>query len=413
MKRRDFIQQTMALSALAATGIGWQAADSTPVRVAVVGCGGRGADLIRKLSTITKARIVAVCDDYEPHLLRGKTAAGEQAKGFSDYEKMLREVQPQAVVIATPLYLHYKMAIAAIEAECDVFCEKTMCYSISQARKLSEKVKASQTVFQVGLQRRANPIYQQAMAMVQTGMLGQITTIKCQWHRNGNWRRPIPVGRDHQNWKNLEQRLNWRLYKAYSHGLMTELGSHMLDVASWALGTQPARVMGTAGIDYWRDGREVFDNVFCLYEYPQTNAKGEDYKVKVTFNSIQSNAFEGASELIMGDKGTLLLTEGKGLFYREPNAENPGWTNDADANATIITSGKTLKMNNDPWAIRGKPFEIDTDGDSTRNHLVSFLEKVQNRDKETICDVDTGLQNTIASLSGVQALDEDRVIRIE
>ena len=115
--------------------------------------------------------------------------------------------------------------------------------------------------------------------------------------------------------------------------------------------------MGTAGIDYWRDGREVFDNVFCLYEHPQINASGEPYKVRVTFSSIQSNAFEGASELIMGDQGTLLLTEGKGLFYRESSAENPGWTNDPDTNASIITSGKTLKMDNDPWAVRGKPLK--------------------------------------------------------
>ena len=146
MKRRDFIQQTIALSTLAATGIGWKAQQS-PIRIAVVGCGGRGTDLIRKLSTITDAHIVAVCDDYEPHLNRGTEAAGEQAKGFADYEKMLREVEPKAVVIATPLYLHYEMAVSAIEAGCDVFCEKTMCYSIEQAREACSESKGKSHCF--------------------------------------------------------------------------------------------------------------------------------------------------------------------------------------------------------------------------------------------------------------------------
>ncbi len=62
----------------------------------------------------------------------------------------------------------------ALKAGCDVFCEKTMC-SVDEARKLAEEVERAKAVFQVGLQRRANPIYQQAAAMVQSGVLGQVT----------------------------------------------------------------------------------------------------------------------------------------------------------------------------------------------------------------------------------------------
>ena len=48
---------------------------------------------------------------------------------------------------------------------------------------------------------------------------------------------------------------------------MAELGSHQLDVVNWVLKTTPKRVVAAGGIDYWRDGREVFDNIFCTYEY--------------------------------------------------------------------------------------------------------------------------------------------------
>jgi predicted dehydrogenase len=304
--------------------------------------------------------------------------------------------------------------MAALEAGCDVFCEKTMCYAESQARELAAAVEAKQAVFQVGLQRRANAIYRQAAAMVETGMLGQLTAIKCQWHRNNNWRRPVPVEKGHGDWKQLEHRLNWRLYRAYSHGLMTELASHQLDVANWLLGSTPSRVMGSGGIDYWRDGREVFDNLFCIYEYELTGEAEKPYTVRVTFSSIQNNAYEGASELIMGTKGSLFLSSRKGLFYREKGVDDPGWSADGrvEHDAQVITSGKTLKMENDPWAHRGKPYEIDSQSDDTRDELIAFLDCVQRRDVNTICDAQTGCRNALTVLTGSRAIREATVLPV-
>ena len=265
--RREFLTATGA-AVLAQTAIAAaQAAETEPVRVAVIGTGGRGSDLLRSLTTIAGVDLVAICDDYPPHLDRAAKYAGPQARTFSDYRQMLDAAKPQAVVIAVPLYLHYPIASGVLAAGCDVFCEKTMCYSLDEARQLVRQVNESKRVFQVGLQRRANPIYQQAVAMVEAGVLGQITSIKCQWHRNNNWRRPVPVAKSDPAWPALEKRLNWRLYRARSQGLMAELGSHQMDIANWVLGTVPKRVMATGGIDYWRDGRDVNDNVFCTYEY--------------------------------------------------------------------------------------------------------------------------------------------------
>lgn len=392
-----------------------------PIRLAVVGTGARGSDLIRALSTIEGARIVAVCDDYEPHLKLGLEYAGEQAQAFQDYAEMLAKAKPDAVVIAAPLNLHFSMCLRAIEAGCAIFCEKTMCYSLDQARELAKAVESSGLVFQVGLQRRANAIYKQAAAMVQTGMLGRITAIKAQWHRHNNWRRPVPVKRGDPSWNDLEHRLNWRLYRDSSQGLMAELASHQLDVATWLLGTPPQKAIGSGGIDYWRDGREVFDNIFCVYDYQVTphasspappGVEDGPYKVRVTYSSIQNNAYEGASELILGTKGTLFLTDSKGLFFREAGADDPGWNAEgrADRDASILTAGKTLKMSNDPWAHRGQPFEIDATGNDTRDELVSFLEHVRQGDPRTICDVRAGLINTATILIGEQAMREGRTV---
>ncbi|MEM7367270.1 MAG: Gfo/Idh/MocA family oxidoreductase [Bacteroidota bacterium] len=410
MNRREFLQQSTAYS-LVGMGLGIPApSGEAAVKVAVVGTGGRGTDLIRKLSTIDRAIIVAICDDYPPHLQRAQIAAGPQARAFDDYSHMLEQIQPDAVIIATPLYVHARMCLEALQAGCAVFCEKTMCYSIKEAKRLLKEVRQRKAIFQVGLQRRANPIYRQAKAMIDTGMLGQISAIKCQWHRNNDWRRPVPVSRDHHDWKRLEHKLNWRLYASYSRGLMTELASHQLDVVNWFLDSPPTSAIGTGGIDFWQDGREVFDNLFCLYEYPAKNAEGQPYTVRVSYSSLQNNAFEGASELIMGSKGSLFITSKKGLFYQEKRAEEIGWTKEGrvERDADIITGGKTLKLSNDPWAHRSKPYEIDTESNDTRDELIAFLDCVQRKDPDTICDVEQGWLDTATVMMGHEALTEEK-----
>jgi predicted dehydrogenase len=309
------------------------------------------------------------------------------------------------------------MASAALAAGCHVFCEKTMCYSLDQARRLVSEVESSGRVFQVGLQRRANPIYQQAVAMVAAGVLGQITAIKSQWHRNNNWRRPVPVPRGDATFNALERRLNWRLYRASSQGLMAELGSHQMDVANWVLGTPPVRVLASGGIDYWRDGREVADNVFCIYDYElpapsQAGSPAKPHRVRVAYSSLCNNAYEGAAELVMGTRGTLYLTSTKGLLFREAVSEDVAWGQGrAENHASVITSGKTLKLGNSPWAHRGQAIEIDNlIGDDTRDELVSFIDHVRRGDVKTLCDVHEGFRDTATVLMANQAMETGRAI---
>lgn len=423
--RRNFLQVSAAAAGAALVQSTPAHSDDDglePIRIAVIGTGARGCDLIRSLTTIAAAKVVAVCDPYGPHLERGWQYAGPLSRTFDDYRKLLDEVQPQAVVIAAPLASHFDICRNSLEADCAVFCEKTMCYSVEQAQKLVALVEEKQAVFQVGLQRRANAIYRQAAAMVQSGMLGRITAIECQWHRNNNWRRPVPVARGHADFGKLDRQLNWRLYRETSQGLMAELGAHQLDVANWFLGTAPKSVFATGGIDYWRDGREIFDNIRCLYEYevtPRKPARGqtpivgtseEPYTVRMSYSSLQNNAFEGASELILGTQGTLFLSQKKGLFYRETLPETIDWSNRADKQASVVTSGKTLKLSNDPWAHRGAPFEIDSESDDTRDELVSFVEHVQEADRATICSARDGLVNATTILMANDSATKRQVV---
>lgn len=203
-------------------------------------CGGDGwtriGPLSRKLTDLAEARLVAICDDYSPHLKYGAKYAGDGVSTYENYDTMLAEAKPEAVFVAVPLHLHHEFCVKALDAGAQVYCEKSLCHSLADARNLAARVKAAGAVFQVGLQRRANPVYEQAAAMASSGMIGRITAVKCQWHRNHPWKRDLPVGPEDPRHAALERKLNWRLYDEYSHGLFTELGSHQMESALPHLG---------------------------------------------------------------------------------------------------------------------------------------------------------------------------------
>jgi len=151
-------------------------------------------------------------------------------------------------------------------------------------------------------QRMFSPVYLEAVERLHNGELGEITQIRAYWHRNNNWRRPVPEKKP-----DLDRKINWRLYEEYSAGLLTELASHQIQVANWIKKSAPVSVMGTGSINYWKDGREVYDNVACIYSYPDG--------MQLVYDSMISNKHYGLEEQILGSKGTMELEVNK--YYSE------------------------------------------------------------------------------------------------
>lgn len=313
--RRSFLQTAAAGAAITNLGRGTtKLAANLPavlanplvgdaVRYGFIGTGSRGNELLRCLTTIPAGRCVATCDIYPVNLKKGVQTIGGNPQTYEDYRKLLERKDIDAVFIATPLHLHAQMLIDSLEAGKHVFSEKTMFFKEEEREPIRQAAaRHPNQVLQVGLQRRSSVLYKVAMEMIGKGALGRITFVRAQWHRNNNWRRPVADPK-------LEHLINWRMYRAYSGGLMAELGSHQIDVASWALGAEPVSVMGTGGINYWKDGRETHDNVQVIYEYPGGQ--------KLLYSSILCNAHYDFNEQIMGDQGTLEMTIGKGMYYHE------------------------------------------------------------------------------------------------
>ncbi|HEY1786136.1 MAG TPA: Gfo/Idh/MocA family oxidoreductase, partial [Pirellulales bacterium] len=114
LARRTFLGASAGLTLAPLLASAAPAEETPPVRVAAIGSGARGSDLIRALSTIDGAELVGVADDYSPHLEQGLKYAGPGAQGFDDYRRMLADLKPAAVVIAVPLHLHFPIATACL-----------------------------------------------------------------------------------------------------------------------------------------------------------------------------------------------------------------------------------------------------------------------------------------------------------
>lgn len=307
LSRRDFLKNIgLTGGGLLLSASPWLSAFSQKeetignrARLGIIGPGSRGRFLMSFLAKNPKAEIAALCDIYQPSLDKALELA-PNAKVYRDYRALLDDPTIDAVLVTTPLDRHYQMAMDVLDAGKHLFCEKALCYTIPECYEVYQKFKSGNRVFFIGQQRLFDPRYIKVMSMVHDGVFGEINAIRAYWYRNNDWRRPVPS-------PELERLINWRLYREHSKGLMTELACHQLQTGTWALKRIPDRVMGHGALTYWKDGREVDDNVTCIYIF--------DNGVKMTYDSVISNKFYGLEEKILGKKGTVEPEKGK--FYFE------------------------------------------------------------------------------------------------
>ena len=322
--RRDFLKKITAISGstLVLTSMPWLSSyvngnnpgksASDKVRLGIIGMGDRGSLLLLTLKNFEKEanlEIAAVCDNYQPNYENALKLAGGKVKGFYDYRQLLDMKDIDAVLIATPLHEHAHIALDAMKAGKHVFCEKSMARTVEDTQLMYDTHISTKTILQIGHQRMFDPVYLEAVDRIKKGEIGKITQMRMFWHRNNDWRRKIPKGKPE-----LERKINWRLYKDYSAGLMTELASHQLQVGNWLMGEPPVSVMGAGSINYWKDGREVYDNVALIYSYSNGT--------QLIYDSVISNKHYGCEEQILGDKGTMELEINK--VYSEHPPKAPG-----------------------------------------------------------------------------------------
>ncbi len=345
---------------------------TAPINIAMIGCGDRGKGVLSVIKKMPdKFNIVSYCDVLDFRLEETKKYVLPTSKAVKDYRKVLDDKNVSAVFIATPLSEHFKIAADAVRAGKHVYVEKTMTYSIAEALALRKLVtEYPKQVFQVGYQYRYSPLYFKVKDMVKTGYLGKVSQIDCRWDRNGNWRRAVPN-------PSLERQINWRMYKEYSGGLAAELLSHQIDFINWAFETQPDEIIGTGGIDVFKDGRETYDNIQATLRYNEAGMIGN-------FGATCGNAHDGYLFKIKGTKGSVSLYPDTGVFY--PERETAKQLGIVDG----VTSATKIVINKDG----GIPILDKPTRDGTNYALDEFyLAIVEN--KTPVSNIKTGTQAAI------------------
>jgi predicted dehydrogenase len=348
--RRDFLR--LVSSAVVAGGAGQapaqepadkcrKVAASDRVGLALSGAGGQGMGDTRQALEAPGVEVVAACDVYDGRLARAREIWCDQLFTTRDYRAVLDRKDVDAVIVGTPDHLHLPIALAALEAGKDVYCEKPMVRLAAEGLKLVEAQKRTGRILQVGSQRTSSIVYAKARDLVKDGAIGQINLVEAWWNRNtaiGAWQYTIPKDASPAtvDWEGFLgaapkrpfepiRLFRWRNYSDYGTGVAGDLFVHLfsgLHCITGALG--PTRVFATGGIRYWKDGRDAPDVMLGLFDYPKTDTQGE-FTLSLKVNFADGSGGEEGFRFV-GSEGVLSLGgDGITLTRRTPEKE-PGYT---------------------------------------------------------------------------------------
>src|SRR5258706_5607579 len=174
LTRRQLTLGGAALSAGAAARRSSAQRTTDSIRLAFIGIGNRGSQLLTAALPNKDIEIVAFCDIYKPYLDRA-SARAPKAKTETDFRKVIDRKDVDAVVIATPDHWHAIQAIAACDAGKDVYVEKPLGITIHEGRRMVEAARRNKRIVQVGLMRRSSTLFPSVASLVQSDGVGKVT----------------------------------------------------------------------------------------------------------------------------------------------------------------------------------------------------------------------------------------------
>jgi predicted dehydrogenase len=348
-----------------------------------IGVGGMGRSHFDKLLSHPEV-VVAAAADPDAHrrdAAREKAAsAGADIQTYNDFREMLERRDLDAIFVATPDHWHALAAIAAMKAGKEVYCEKPLTLTIAEGRAMVETARRYGRVVQMGTQQRSDQKqFLHACELVRNGRIGEVKRAVSFFGANPHrawqadeappphldwdmWLGPAP-------WRPFNSAIhpfNFRYFRDYSGGLLTDWGVHLFDIAQWGVGkdsTGPKRVEA--------DGEMFEDN---MYEFPRRLQVEYDYgDVVIEWQQGTGETFEegeGYGTKFYGSDGDVFVNRGNYKVHPKP--------------------GKTIDEQFGPDDIR----LYDSAG-----HRQDFLDRMRDRERP-ICDVEIGHRATSISHLG-------------
>jgi predicted dehydrogenase len=372
------------------------------VRVGFIGVGNRGTQLLRGFLAQKDCQVVALCDVYEPYLMRDRNAVdprifksigdgfvprmGENFEGpverHSDFRRLLEQKDIDAVVVATPDHWHAIQTVTAFDAGKDVYVEKPLTATISEGRKMVQAQQRTNRVAQVGLHRRSSRLYAHLHDLVRDGHIGKVTVARAYrvsaMFPEGIGRMPDaapPAGLDWDMWLGPRAarpfRFNLAPYKfRWWSDYSTQMGNwgvHYCDAVRWLVDEEaPAAVSAHGGRYAIDDDRTIPDTLDVTFEF----ASGRILHFG-QYEACDCSPFPAAELELNGTKASIY-----------PGAEAHG--------AKIVPARKGQFQN--AGSMAGEELAA-VDGDLTHQHIRNFLDCVRSRQRCN-CDLETGHRST-------------------
>jgi len=407
-KRREFVQSA-ALGMVGATASpGQTQADAKPLRIGVVGVGSRGAYLTSTLVRLAQQgeplEIAAVCDIYQPRLERAEVRF--KAKGFKHSADMLKEVQLDAVVIATPDRHHLYNLREAIRAGKDVYCEKPLSHwaQFDLLKAVVHENRKLKRIVAVGTQGVGDSAWEKAAEMIKNGALGKPVHAQCSYFRRGDsgergMRIDDPdakpgVGVDWEKFQadaprhqfTVSRLFQWRLYREYSGGPVTDVYPHAVAPLYKALQPGlPRKVVAVGGRYVFNHDRTVPDCFDLLIQYPQ------DLTVVVLGGMINSTPVDA---LIRGSEATMIRTPDALVF--EPQRDR---VSTPEGGFKLVEARPAAKI------------PLDTPGRAIEGNVIlnlnDFLQAVRTR-KQPKSDLELGYQVQVPLIMAMRSHLENK-----
>ena len=335
--RREFIKSTSALLAGGALlGANAQIArsanvsGSSEIKVAVIGAGGRGTGAAAQaLETEGPVTLWAVADAFqdnaetclrncEKHVARGRAEGNPLLKdskvdvpkervfvGFNAYQQAI-DSGADLIILATPpgfRPIHFE---AAVKAGKHLFCEKPVAVDAPGIRRFvaaNEEAKKKDLMVAIGLQRRHDRRYQEAIDRLQQGAIGDIILTRVYWNSGGLWVRPRKPEQTEMEY----QMRNWYYFNWLCGDHIVEQHIHNIDISNWLRDMHPAEAHGLGGRQV-RTGKEfgqIFDHHAVEFTYPDgTKMFSQCCHLDGSWGSVSEHAH--------GSRGTADLNDGRG-----------------------------------------------------------------------------------------------------
>lgn len=290
-------------------------AENSAVRFGLIGAGTRGAYVAGLVEKNTQARVVAVCDVVE-----GKAAKVAQAIGlknpslYSDLHDLLAS-DVDAVVIATPVFLHADHFEAAVKAGKHIYIEKPASASVEGCKRIMRLADSADRKLNItfGFQRRYGHVYRKAKAAVDSGSIGRIRMAHAHFLKSGGaWQNADSLPRPKTE---MEKIRSWHAWKELSGDLIVENNVHSIDVLNWFVGGHPVSAIGTGSSVLPKRG-DMRDCNFVAFTYPG-GVQGQ-----LSGATLASTGYRDVVEQFFGEKGMVEVSENHWRHFRAPGDES-------------------------------------------------------------------------------------------